>query len=396
MRKIGYLVSDLAAPSHTFVRREIEALGRQEIPVEAYSIHGDIGSETYQAILGRPIHQYVIAAIRQFFGEPIRTTRTLFLALRHRPPGIRHLIWSIFHFVEAIFLARLLREDGCAHLHNHFANSGATVGMLAAHQAGISWSLTLHGISETDFPAIATLRDKLEAAAFVACASRFMMAQGMRLVDPEYGAKFLVVRCGIDLGSLPRPRSATSGSPLRVLAVGRLSAEKGYFGLFEALSALPQSLPDYEVSIIGDGPARDKLVQSMEEAGLGRRVKLLGALPERETLQHIAHCDFLVLPSLMEGLPVVLIEARALGKPVIATAIAGIPELVSDRVDGLTFEPSNWKQLRIALETLLTDDDLRGKLSENAGSHFPEEFNIDKAASILAEKFRPILQSSHS
>lgn len=396
MRKIGYLVSDLAAPSHTFVRREIEAVGRQEIPVEAYSIHGDIGSETYQAILGRPIFQYFIAAIGEFFGRPIRTIRTFILALRHRPSGMRHLIWSLFHFIEAIFLARLLRKDGCAHLHNHFANSGATVGMLAARQTGISWSLTLHGISETDFPAIATLRDKIEAASFVACASRFMMAQGMRLVDPGSWAKFLVVRCGIDLGSLPRPRRSNSDVPLRVLAVGRLSAEKGYFGLFEALSALPQSLPDYEVSIIGDGPARDKLVQSVGEAGLGRRVKLLGALPERETLQHIATCDFLVLPSLMEGLPVVLIEARALGKPVIATAIAGIPELVNDGIDGLTFEPANWKQLQSVFEKLLIGDDFRERLSQNAGSHFPAEFDIDKAASILADKFRPILQNSHS
>ena len=389
MNKIAYLVSELHAPSHTFVRREIAALERLGLSIAAFSVRGRALPKNSLTILGHPWHVYLARLVIEFFRSPRRLFGTWLLSLRHRPNGLTHLLWSQFHFVEAIYLARELRTRGCQHLHNHFANSGATVGLLAARQARVTWSLTLHGISETDFPAIATLPDKLRTADFVACASRFMKAQGMRLVDQGHWKKFVVVRCGIERDRL---LALSSSSPrddetCRLLCVGRLSAEKGYFGLVDALRNLPDDLPPIELTIVGDGPIREQLEHAIAQAELPFSVRLLGSLPEAETLKQIAKCDALVLPSLMEGLPVVLVEARALGKPVVATALAGIPELVRHNVDGLLFEPTNWDQLGQAIATLACDKEKRQRMARQAAASFPAEFDIDSAAKVLADQF---------
>ena len=126
-------------------------------------------------------------------------------------PGLRAFLWSLFYFIEAIALARAAQEREVTHLHNHFANAGANVGMLAANFLGIGWSVTLHGISEFDYPAGLMLAKKLAAARFAACVSLFGMAQAMRTIDPADWKKLLIVRCGIDTRALPPVPAARRG-----------------------------------------------------------------------------------------------------------------------------------------------------------------------------------------
>ena len=391
MKTIAYLVSDLHAPSHTFVRREIAALERRGVDIAAYSVHAEPARKDRRTILGHGILTYVAAVFATIIQSPLALWSAWMLSLRHRPKGMKALIWSQFHLLEAIYLARQLRHDQCAHLHSHFANSGATVGLLASRLAGIGWSLTLHGISETDFPAIATLPDKLARASFVACASRFMMAQGMRLVDRRHWPKFRLIRCGIQMDAMPDMPSAKGGLTLRMVCVGRLSAEKGYYGLLDALRQVGTDVRAFRVSIVGDGPERDRLRSAIDQAALPVEIELLGALPEHDTLKVVAACDFLVLPSLMEGLPVVLMEARALGKPVIASALAGIPELVSHGETGLLFEPTHWSQLAKAITTMVSDDAARMEMARRASESFPAEFDIDVVAERLADEFANVV-----
>ncbi|MBX7527888.1 glycosyltransferase [Qipengyuania vesicularis] len=388
MKRIAYLVSDLHAPSHTFVRREIEALRKRGANIDAFSIRNSDKDDTLDhTVIGHSPFAYVLAIVATLLTNPLRLFGTWWLALAHRPAGLRDLLWSQFHFIEAVFLARKLKQAKIDHLHNHFANSGASVGLLAAHLTGIPWSLTLHGISETDHPAGATLPDKLARARFVACASRFMMAQGMRRLDPDKWDKFKLVRCGVDTARLHELATHKISPAVRLLCVGRLSAEKGYFGLVEALSDERFANTDYGLRIVGDGPQGDQIQQAVTAAGLSDRVEFLGALPENETLREIAGCDVLVLPSLMEGLPVVLIEALALGKPVIASGVAGIPEIVRDGKNGYLIEPGNWDQLADRIHLLLTD---RGRLSEMttcARDSFDTDFDIDRAIEPLVTLF---------
>lgn len=396
MTRIAYLASEYPAPSHTFIRREIAALRRAGVKIETFSIRPHKGApaseqeradraET-QTVLGRSPLAYVGALASTFVQNPARALGTLRLALRHRAPGGKALVWALFHFVEATLLARLLRHAGATRLHSHFANSGATVGLLAARLVGIPWSMTLHGVSETDYPAGVTLADKIAHADFVACASWFMRAQAMRVAAHRDWAKLYVVRCGIDPAAMPLANEAPSGT-VRFVCVGRLSSEKGHRGLLEAFRAVAERMPDVRLDLVGDGPLRGEVDALIAELGIGDVVTRHGALPEADTLARIAAADILVLPSFMEGLPLVIMEAMALGKPVIASGVAGIPELVRDGVNGLLVPPSHGQALSDAMAALAADPARRGALGQAARIAVMEEFAIDRAVLPLIPLF---------
>lgn len=236
MTRIGYLASQYPASSHTFIAREIAGLRALGADIRTFSIRpGEPGAELpdgegppCRAVLGLRGGRLLAIVLHEFAAHPLRALSTLSLALKHRVPGLRSVVWALFHFAEALVLVRLLREAGVDRVHNHFANSGATVGMLACHFLELPWSLTLHGISETDYPAGQLLSAKIERSEFVACASWFMAAQGARLVDPRHWHKFTLVRCEISPQALPPalPVQPAGARELRLIAVGRLSRKR--------------------------------------------------------------------------------------------------------------------------------------------------------------------------
>jgi glycosyltransferase involved in cell wall biosynthesis len=402
--RIAYLTSQYPATSHTFIRREVTALRAAGLDIETFSVRPPAASElkserdrdeaarTY-TLLRQPLRAFLLAHLGELARRPSRYLRTLVLALRHRAPGVKAALLAIAHFGEAILLAAELRKQRIDHLHNHFANSAATVGLLASKQAGLRWSFTIHGISEFDYPAGLSLASKIEQAAFVACVSYFGRAQAFRLLDSHQWSKLSVVRCGLELDELPLAQGADNRQ-LRLIAVGRLSAEKGIGGLLEALYLmLPEQRP--ALVIVGDGPMRDELDVMVERLGLGKLVTFLGRLPEPDTLAEIARSDILVLPSFMEGLPIVLMEAMALGKPVVATRVAGIPELVTDGESGLLFTPSDWTELAEKLSMLVIDQGLRQRLGKSGPQRIARDFDVKRSAVQLRDLFhRHVLSSA--
>ena len=379
MKRIAYLASDYDAPSHTFIRREVDGLRRLGIDVKCFSIQPSLGDA--ESVLGRSPVTYLGALFGFLLRQPLRFLSTWRLTLSHRPRGLRALLWSQFHFVEALMLSQLLKAAGITRLHNHFANSGANVGMFAAHLLQIPWSLTLHGISETDYPAGVVLPEKLERADFVACASYFMRAQAMRLVGPDYWPKFHIVRCGIDLEIIKTlTRGGGSGDTPQLVCVARLSVEKGHFGLLDVLARLRREGLNFNLILVGNGPIGDTVKRRIPELALEDCVTVVGFLAERETLQAIADADILILASFMEGLPVVLIEAAALGKPVIASRVAGIPELVKHGETGLLFAPSDWDDLGVQVRRMLNDKSVWPHMGNTARVLVEAEFDIQQSA----------------
>lgn len=388
MSRIAYLVSDYDAPSHTFVRREVNALRAIGMDVLPFSVRrGVADSGAASVLLGRSPFVYIAALGWALATRPRRFASAWRLALSHRAPGWKALLWAQFHFVEALLLAKLLGTAGATRLHSHFANSGATVGMIAAHFAHLPWSLTLHGISETDYPAGLLLAEKLERASFVACASYFMRAQAMRRVAPEHWSKMTIVRCGVDAAALPVPVAHSASGPARLVCVGRLSPEKGLFGLLDALAALAGTGAEFEVVVVGDGPLLADIRTRVSELELGAHVRLVGGLSESATLAEIARADILVLPSLMEGLPVVLIEALALGRPVVASCVAGIPELIDEGQSGYLFAPSDWAELAAALQRLFAARGDWAAMGTAGRQRVAAEFLADHAAARLTRLF---------
>ena len=394
--RLAYLTSQYPATSHTFISREVAALRELGLALETFSIRRPTPAELRDdrlsaeaqntfAVLNQSATRFVVAHLGTLATQPAGYFRTLGMALRHRPPGLRGFGLSLAHFAEAILLAGELKRRKITRLHNHFANSAATVGLLATNLLGMPWTFTMHGISETDYPAGMLLGRKIEAAAFVVCVSYFGRAQAMRLVPPEQWHKLHIVRSGLKLDCLPA--HAGGGRAARVICVGRLSPEKGQAGLLEAFAMLASNYRGLELIIVGDGPESDQLHAIAEQLGIGDSVRFAGRLGEQASLDEIAKADVLVVASFMEGLPIVLMEAMAIGTAVVASCIAGIPELVHDGESGLLFTPSNWDDLADCIRRLLDDRALRQKLALRARGRIAEEFDVRRSASQLRQLF---------
>lgn len=397
--RIAYLVSQYPAASHTFIRREIAALRQRGFDIQTFSVRRPLPEEIMAPVDHQefentwyvfPISPVALlqSHVVSFLQAPLRYLQTLALAFRHRVPGLRALLYALFYFAEAIRLAQELKRRQIDHLHNHFAQAGAIVGFLASHYLKLKWSLTLHGLSDFDYEAGQLLHQKIAAAQFVACVSHFGRAQAMRLANPIHWPKLFVSRCGINMENLPvhLGRQETSG-PVRVLCVSRLAAEKGLLGLIDALAMAIKQGANLELRLVGEGSERTHIEQRIKEQGLQEHCLLLGRTSEPEVFKEFTGADIFVLASFMEGLPVVLIEALALGVPVIAPSVAGIPELIESGQSGLLFSPANWEELAERLVQLSSDSQLRIRLATEGQQRVNSEFNIHHAIEPLLAKF---------
>lgn len=396
--RLAVLTSQYPTVSTTFIRREIAALRRHGLEVDVFSIRRSVvrGRASGEGLSEEAHTWYVLpigparllaAVLGALLRRPGAWLHALGRALGHRTGGLRGFVWSLFYFVEAIVLARELERRGVEHLHSHFADGAATAGMLAAGFLGIGWSLTLHGAADFGPVWSPLLPGKLRAARFAVCVSHFGRAQALRALPPEQWEKVCVSRCGVEMDRLPERTRGVDAEPAAVVCVARLSPEKGISGLLDAWAGLPENLRSgAQLRLIGDGPERERIAARIETAGLAGSVEMLGSLSEEDTLREVAGSQALVLASLMEGLPVALIEAMALGVPVVAPHLAGIPELVTPGVDGLLFPPADWNTLSERLAELIGDPAARRRLGAAAEARVRAEFAVDRAVEPLVRK----------
>ncbi len=269
----------------------------------------------------------VRAVAAEALGRPRRWLSALSAAVRMARRSEKGLLRHLAYLAEASYLRRRLAGIGARHLHAHFGTNAAAVAMLARLLGGPPYSITMHGPEEFDAPGPLALREKARHAAFVVAISHFTRSQLCRWCATADWAKIHVVRCGLDGVFLEDTGAPVPRRP-RLVSVGRLAEQKGQLLLVEASARLRDRGADFELVIVGDGPMRQELEQLIDRLGLRDRVRITGFLDNRAVRRELEAARALVLPSFAEGLPVVIMEAMALGRPVIATYIAGIPELV--------------------------------------------------------------------
>jgi colanic acid/amylovoran biosynthesis glycosyltransferase len=396
--RVAYLISLYPAVSHTFIRREIDELRRRGIAIHTFSVNiprlSDLISDYDRAAFAETTYiadrSWLAVAKAHFHAcasRPLHYFQSLRAALGQRAPGMKALLKCIMYFGGAMILALELRRHRIEHLHNHFANSAAIVGLLAAGYLRIPWSFTLHGISETDYPAGLLLDGKIQTAQFVACASYFGRAQAMRTTRSEHWDKLFICRCGVRLSNLPKRQTPVEGLHTRYICVARLSHEKAHAGLLVAFAEVKRRGINATLVLVGDGPERANIERDVSNYQLKNDVTFLGNLGENETLAEISSSDVLVLASLMEGLPLVLIEAMALGLPVVASHVAGIPELIENGVNGFLFKPTDWDGLAGLMALLAHDAELRKRLGAAGRKRIQSEFAIEIATQPMYERF---------
>jgi len=340
---LAYLTSVYPAVSHTFIQREIAALRDLGFSVETCSMRRPgpdhlTGSEEKQAANST---FYIIESARNplvllratlsSLARPGRLAKTLALAWSTAQPGARGMLKQLFYFGEAVILAYHLRRETIDHLHNHFADPSANVAMLASALSNIPFSFTLHGPAELYEPQKWHLATKTAHAAFVACISHFARSQAMYFSAPEHWAKLRIIHCGVIPERYVRPAPPPHDG-LHLVFVGRLTPIKGLRVLLDAFGHACAARQGLTLTLVGDGDDRAHLETLAHEKGVA--VRFLGFQSQEGVADAISQADALVLPSFAEGLPVVLMEALAAGKPVIATRVAGVAELVEDGVSG--------------------------------------------------------------
>ncbi len=403
---IAYLCSRYPALSHAFVLREVRALRARSLALETFSIRPADPAElisqadreeagTTSTILPTSATHLLAAHLLALFRAPGAYASTLLLALRLRPPGFRGLLWQLFYFAEAMLLWRECLRRRIAHVHVHFANVAADVALLATrfgrHGGGPqTWSFTMHGPTELYDIEAHRLPAKVRDAAFVACISDFARSQLMSLVEPSAWERLHVVRCGVDPTVLePGERSGEGeGDTVNVLCVGQLSPRKGHAVLLEAAAKLAASGTELQVTVAGDGPERAALQSLAHALGLSRRVKFAGAVGQDELPSLYRQADIFCLPSFGEGIPVVLMEAMALGVPVVSTRIMGIPELIEHGASGLLVSPGRTDELAAALRRLAEDPALRGELARGGRDQIVRNYDLRDSAALLEDLFK--------
>jgi colanic acid/amylovoran biosynthesis glycosyltransferase len=365
---VAYLVNQYPMVSHSFIRREILALEELGASVVRVACRGwdselvdpaDFAERTrthylLQAGAGRVL----ASALRAFAHSPGRFLRATRLAAALARLSPRPLHVHLAYLAQACRLRELARREGVSHLHAHFGTNSTEVAMLCAALGGPKYSFTVHGPEEFDMPLALHLKEKVEHAEFVAAISSFGRSQLYRWIAHEQWPKVKVVRCSVD-ASFGHAGDATVASGTRVVCVGRLCEQKGQMLLLAAACEMVRRGHDIDLVLAGDGPLRPELERMIAEYGLGSRVRITGWVSGEQVRTLLVGARALILPSFAEGLPVVLMEAMALARPVITTRIAGIPELVRDGQDGWLVPAGDCRALVEAWTALLDSDPAR-------------------------------------
>jgi colanic acid/amylovoran biosynthesis glycosyltransferase len=364
---IAYVLAHHPRTAQTFIQAELEALRHDGHDVTVFSLNrppsdqlrtsrdrAEMESTIYLKDLGR-VSSAVVAA---FVASPSGFVKVLARAVRSAGTDLRRVVWRLFHLAEASVVWRECRARNVEVIHAHFGQSTSTVGWLAswlARELGSGPSdlvVTVHCGTEVEDTADTIPALKARDARAIIAVSDHTRSQLMRHVPAHEWQKIHVLRCGIDLdffGPLPRREP---GDPPTVLFVGRLDPVKGVPVLLEAVRSLRARGTDVHLEIVGAG----SLERELRSAASGEDwVQFLGELPPDQVRERLQEADVFCLPSLDEGIPVSIMEAMAVGIPVVTTAIAGIPELARHEETALVVAAGNASELADAIERMISD-----------------------------------------
>lgn len=365
-RAVAVLMSRFPSVTETFILREMIEMERQAQPVRLVPmlresppvIHDAARPWIDRALYTGYISPLIAAAVwRVLTSRPWKLislfSRLIAGTLLH--PGT--LIRTVAIFPKAVYLSEQLQREGIRHLHAHYATHPATMALIIAELSDVTFSFTVHAHDIQIDRSL--LRWKIRRARFIRSISDFNR-RFLEDLYPEARDKIEVVHVGIEPEVFAARPIPSEGVP-RILSVAAHKPYKGLPVLIEACRILRDDHVAFRCDIVGHGPMRDELERMIEERNLQEEVQLIGPKPQEEISRMMSEARLFVLPSIvaadgqMEGIPVVLMEAMASGRPVVSTSISGIPELVDDGVNGLLVPPGDAFALARAIRTLLDD-----------------------------------------
>jgi colanic acid/amylovoran biosynthesis glycosyltransferase len=348
---VAYISNEFPSPVEPYVMDEINELRRRGVNVTCCS--------------GKRVAPHALSRTERAFWEETRyfqplsddqltgaarrlvaNRSELWLLSRHlmaeKESSLNRRFRTVGHTLMGSVLAEELEPLRVEHIHCHHGYFASWMALVAARLLGIDFSMTLHGsdlLQRADL-----LEAKLRECKFCVTVSEFNRQYLLRHYPSTPQEKVLVQRLGVDAlssGAAEMVKTTGEHRPFCLLAVGRLHPVKNYSFLIEACSDLRAQGVDILCWIVGEGPERAALERQIIKLRLQGYVQLVGHIPRAEVSSYYGHADLVVMTSKSEGIPVVLMEAMAHGKLVLAPAITGIPELVEDRATGFLYEPGS-------------------------------------------------------
>lgn len=395
--RIGYLINTYPRPSHSFIRREIAALEAEGVEVHRFAMRGieselsdpaDLAEHARtERVLDAGGRRLLSGMLRQAAAKPRSFAAALKLARRRAHAGESSLARQIIYLAEGAHIAARAQELRLDHIHAHFGTNSTRVASYARLLGAVPFSFTVHGPEEFDNTAALDLGGKLAAAEFCATVSSYGRSQMCRWAAAGDWDKVQVVHCGLDLGRWDSPAPLPPG-PFHMVAVGRFAEQKGFGLLIRAFATAWRRDPTLRLSLVGDGELRPQIQALVAAEGMSDAVHLLGWQNEAGVRAAMNAAHALVTPSFAEGLPVVIMEAMACARPIIATYIAGIPELVRPGHEGWLIPAGDAEALaETMLAAAATDPETLARMGAAARARVTARHDIRVSAQRLKALF---------
>jgi glycosyltransferase involved in cell wall biosynthesis len=398
-----YLIGQFPAINHGYLLAEILHLRRLGFEIEVASVsppdrpmtelteaEREEAARTF-CVKSLSIARITILNALEFFRSPWRYLRGLIFTLGLASPSPGKIFYHLAYFAEAVIIGRWMRELEISHLHASFS---ATVALIASRIFPVTWSFGVYGFGELHDPVSTHLTERIRSAMFVRSISKHGRGQLMLSCDRTQWPKLLYSPLGIDVSGFARgERNPADGSAAQLLCVGRLSQENGQALLLEAVASLLCQTYSLRLHIVGDGPDRGWLENYAKQLGVSAHVVFEGWVDSRRLAELYSQTDMFVLPSLAEGIPMVLMEAMAMEIPCVAPRISGIPELIDHGVDGLLFAVADVDELCGAVRTLLDSSEVRNRIGKKAREKVLREYdmarNTERFATLVEKQLNP-------
>ncbi len=362
--RIGYLMNTYPMTSTTFIRREIEALETLGLEVVRYAgrrwseqlvdpLDIEEAGRTNYLLTGNATGLFA-ALVKEVLVNPLGLARGIATCIRLARCGGGAIVKNAAYLIQAVYLRQRAKTDGIRHLHVHFSTNASAIALLSRICGGVGYSFTAHGPDEFVDAGRCALELKIKNAAFVVAISNFCRAQLILLTSMKHWEKIRVIRCGLMLDEFRLDTHPGSDSAT-IVCVGRLCPQKGQLLIPRAVAALKGEFPGLKVILIGGGESHREIEAEIARFAVEDFIELRGWKANDEVRNTIGGCRALLLPSLAEGLPIVIMEALALQRPVISTYIAGIPELLDEQC-GWIIPAASPQALEAALRSALRAD----------------------------------------
>ncbi len=388
---VGYVVSRFPKTTETFIAREALGVSERGHDVSVLALYREkdqiVQAEAAGFMPGltaagdaSPL-QLLASQLRWLFRSPTRWARMWARAVIGNIESPQFLARALVISLGTPWTADQVAEQGLDYLHAHWGTHSALFAYQLSILTGLPYSVTLH--AHDLYIHQVMLGEKLRNAETVVTISE----HNRRMIQdlyPDVADKIEVVHCGVDVAAISPRATAPANQPPKVAVVAGLRDYKGHTYLIEAHKILHQRGIDMSLEIVGDGPLRESLEAQAAASPVADQIVFHGARPVNEVIKIVSQADVFALPSVVldngrkDGIPVALMEAMALGVPVISTRVSGIPELVEHGVTGLLADERDAADLADALERMLTDHDLRERLADAGRQRVVEQFDLNQ------------------